>query len=186
MLDELIEDVARAIASTPLVEDLVRGEWLAAALDPTAFERSGKPAHFTASALPVTPDGERVCLVLHGRIGLWVQPGGHLEPLDRSVADAAARELAEEAGVAGTIDPEPVDLSRHPAPCGTADWHLDLQMLAVVEEVEVTVSAESVDVAWFDVDRLPDPMAPGVDELVDRAVGRVRRSGPRAPMSPRP
>ena len=186
MLDELIQDVARAIASASIVEDSMRREWLDAALDPAAFERSGKPAHFTASALPVTPEGDLACLVLHGRIGLWVQPGGHFEPLDSSVAEAAGRELAEETGVAGTIDPRPVHLSRHPAPCGTADWHLDLQMLAVVKEGEVAVSAESMDVAWFAVDRLPHAIAPGVSELVDRAVARVRRSGPRAPTSPRP
>lgn len=186
MRDELIQDVARTIASAPLVEDRVRREWLDAALDPAAFQRSGRTAHFTASALPVTPAGDQVCLVLHGRIGLWVQPGGHLEPTDRSVAEAAGRELTEETGMAGTIDSRPVHLSRHAAPCGTADWHLDLQMLAVVEELEVAVSAESLDVAWFAVDRLPRATAPGVDELVERAVARVRRSGLRAPTSPRP
>ena len=36
MLDELIQDVARAIASASIVEDSMRREWLDAALDPAA------------------------------------------------------------------------------------------------------------------------------------------------------
>lgn len=33
--------------------------------------------------------------------GLWVFPGGHVDPKDQTIVDAAARELKEEAGVIG-------------------------------------------------------------------------------------
>lgn len=148
--------------------------WAALASDPRALSRDTAPAHFTASALPVTPDGRRVCLVLHGRINLWVQPGGHFESFDGTVREAAAREMTEETGLGGSVDAVPLLLSRHRAPCGV-DWHLDMQMLAIVAETDPRISDESADVAWFDVDALPAERADGVDDLVAAALRRLSR-----------
>jgi 8-oxo-dGTP diphosphatase len=41
---------------------------------------------------------QKVLLVLHRRFGLWVPPGGHVEP-GESFAAAAEREVAEETGI---------------------------------------------------------------------------------------
>lgn len=174
MVSGLLTDVARAVAAAGGLD-----EWVAASANPSALDRSGVPAHFTASALPIVPDGSRVCLVLHRRIQRWVQPGGHFEPEDVSVAAAAARELVEETGLVAMVDPTPLHLSKHPAPCGVGDWHLDFQMIARIEESVPTVSEESLDVAWFDVGELPADLAPGTSDLVARAVARLSRSGSR-------
>ena len=56
--------------------------------------------HFTASAF-VTHAG-RVLLILHRAKGLWLPPGGHVEP-DELPAAAAVREVFEETGLAVTI-----------------------------------------------------------------------------------
>lgn len=162
-----------------------RVRWSRLAEDPSSLGRDGEPAHFTASALPVDRERARVCLVLHGRIGAWVQPGGHLEVDDVSIAGAAARELEEETGLAGRLDPVPLLLSRHPAPCGRGEWHLDLQLLAVVDPVTpLRVSPESDDVAWFPFDSLPSRTAPGVERLVRMAQARLSRNAPPAPPAP--
>ncbi|MGA7269444.1 MAG: NUDIX domain-containing protein [Acidimicrobiia bacterium] len=154
-----------------------RAAWSALATDPSLLDRNGEPAHFTASALPVSADGSRVCLVLHRRMGLWVQPGGHFEPGDGSVAEAAAREMTEETGLVGGVAPVPLALSRHASPCGRGDWHLDVQMLAVVAEAAPTISEESLDVAWFGIDDLPEKRARGVSDLVGEALRRLSRTG---------
>lgn len=125
----------------------------------------------------MTADGSRVCLVLHGLIGRWVQPGGHFEASDRSVLEAAEREMSEETGLVGVPDPAPVKLSRHTAPCGSGLWHLDLQFVAVCDPRPPVVSSESREVAWFDVDRLPGEMAPGVAGLVAAGRERLSRNG---------
>ncbi len=172
----LCDDITRTLQ---LCAGEQAAEWLPLAGDPTNVYRSSYPTHFTASALPLTPDGRRVCLVLHARIGLWVQPGGHFECTDESVVEAAARELREETGLTGTIGPLPALLSRHPGPCRLGAWHLDLQMLAIVSESDPTVSSESEDVAWFGADRLPRRVAPGVADLVAASVALFSGNGPR-------
>jgi 8-oxo-dGTP pyrophosphatase MutT (NUDIX family) len=62
------------------------------------------PMHVTAGALLVR--GAEILLVEHRAYGIALQPGGHLEPDDVSLAGAAERELAEETG----IDPATVIL----------------------------------------------------------------------------
>jgi len=57
------------------------------------------PGHITASAIVLSPDGESVVLVSHTRVGLWIQPGGHVEHDDSTLADAARREVEEETGI---------------------------------------------------------------------------------------
>jgi 8-oxo-dGTP diphosphatase len=53
--------------------------------------------HFTASAI-VLDDNERALLVHHNKIGLWLYPGGHIDP-NEDPAQAALREVREETGI---------------------------------------------------------------------------------------
>jgi 8-oxo-dGTP pyrophosphatase MutT (NUDIX family) len=130
------------------------------------------PAHLTASAAVLSPDAEHTCLVLHRKLQLWVQPGGHFEVGDESATGAAAREVQEETGLAGQVLPIPALLSRHPAPCapGVVDWHLDIQHVLVTESSPPRPSDETPQVAWWPVRALPEALAGGVAELVERAV----------------
>jgi 8-oxo-dGTP pyrophosphatase MutT (NUDIX family) len=135
------------------------------------LSRQARPSHVTSSAIVLSPDARRTCLVLHRRIGLWVQPGGHLEADDRSMSAAAAREVLEETGLTGTMLPEIACLSRHFAPCAPdVDWHLDVQFVLVSEPEPPAVSDESHDVRWWGVDELPPALAVGVRGSVARAI----------------
>lgn len=58
------------------------------------------PRHLVSYVVPVDPDGS-VLLVDHVNAGLWLPPGGHVEP-DEHPARTAAREAREELG----IDPD--------------------------------------------------------------------------------
>ena len=83
--------------------------------------------HLTASALVVDPSRGRVLLTLHKKLKMWLQMGGHCEPGDLTLADAALREATEESGIPGlTLLPGgPVRLDRHPipGPCTLASRH---------------------------------------------------------------
>ena len=178
----LIEDVETVLAQAPLDSADDRFEawaWqrLLADRGPLLLTRYGTPAHVTASGVVITADGRQTCLVLHGRLRLWVQPGGHLEPGDSSLASAAAREVWEETRVRGVVRPKALHLSRHRAPCrpDLVDWHLDVQHLVLVPEATTPqVSEESLDVRWWPVEELPEAMAPGTDAAVARAAGLIR------------
>jgi 8-oxo-dGTP pyrophosphatase MutT (NUDIX family) len=135
------------------------------------------PDHLTASALVLDPEGTRVLLCLHRKVGLWLQFGGHVEPSDATLADAALREAREESGLA-TVElhsATPVQLDRHGAPCSAkARHHLDVQFLALaVASSAPVVSEESLDVRWFDVGALPEKTDHAVTELVAAALRRL-------------
>jgi 8-oxo-dGTP pyrophosphatase MutT (NUDIX family) len=91
------------------------------------------PMHVTVGALLVR--GEEVLLVDHLAYGILLQPGGHLEPTDLTLIDAALRELVEEADVdPGQIVPAshaPVYVEYGPVPARPAKgepahFHLDI------------------------------------------------------------
>ncbi|MDN5727470.1 MAG: NUDIX domain-containing protein [Propionibacteriales bacterium] len=132
------------------------------------------PGHLTASAMVCTTDGRQVLLVLHAKVGRWLQTGGHAEPDDPSLPAAALREATEESGIAGLrLVPGIADLSTHPAPCD-AEVHHDVRYIVVADEATPPVcSAESTDVRWFDVTELPDDLEPEVTELIKVATARL-------------
>lgn len=122
------------------------------ATHPDGVYKPCRAGHVTASALVIDPAGGRVLLTLHKKLGMWLQMGGHCEPGDATLSDAALREAVEESGIAHgltLLEGGPVRLDRHPipAPC---NWHLDVQYaaLAPAEAVEA-ISDESLDLRWF-------------------------------------
>ena len=124
---------------------------------PDAMSKQGPPAHLTASALVLNRSLDKVLLTLHAKAGLWLQFGGHFEPGDESVLAAATREAREESGIA--------DLELHPELA-----HLDLRYVGVTDdEGGYAVSDESLDVAWWPVDSLPEASRDEIGPLAEAA-----------------
>lgn len=129
--------------------------------------------HATASAFVFDLTLTRTLLVFHGKGRFWVQPGGHLEADDPSIASAALRELREETGVVVPALSEPFvyDLDHHAlsSAFGRCASHLDVGVAVVVaDDAALTVSDESDDVRWWPMAALPSEVPEGFE-------GRIRR-----------
>jgi 8-oxo-dGTP pyrophosphatase MutT (NUDIX family) len=145
---------------------------------PDAMLRDCHPDHLTASALVVSHDHRAAVLTLHAILERWLQTGGHCEPGDATLAEAALREAREETGIADLqIDPVPVLLSRHEVPCGPLrpSHHLDVQFVAVASAgAQPLMSEESLDLGWFALDDPPEPTDQSVRDLIAAASSRLR------------
>ncbi|MTE23262.1 NUDIX hydrolase [Microbacterium sp. ZXX196] len=159
-------DVLSELRSAPACP--ARDRFLTFAVDggEEALWKGLAPEHLTASCFVFSPDGAHILLSHHRKGGFWVQFGGHLERRDATLAGAARREAREESGI-----PELelalariVDLERHALGGGFAcAAHWDVGFVAIAPEgATVAVSAESLDVRWFDVTDLPATSAPGL------------------------
>jgi len=119
------------------------------------------PTHVTASAIVTGARG--VVLHRHKRMGIWLQPGGHIEPRERP-EDAALREVFEETGLSlahSAEGPRLVHVDVHAAPKGHT--HLDLRYLLVAGDADPTPPAhESQDVRWFGWDEAIAAADPGL------------------------
>lgn len=137
-------------------------------------DRRCLPDHVTASALVVTDALDAVLLGHHRKVGLWLQFGGHVEPIDHSLIETALREAAEESGLSDLQLrwPQPTRLDVHPAPCSPqARHHLDVQYTAIVPgRPEPRVSHESFAVRWFELNDLPIETDDAVRRLIEVSV----------------
>jgi 8-oxo-dGTP pyrophosphatase MutT (NUDIX family) len=155
------EEVLRCWPAPDAEQDRLRLAYLEhLGAHPDAVRRSGPPEHLTASCLVLSADGREVLLTHHRRARAWFQFGGHLEPGDTSLWDAARREVREESGLED-LDPlpRPVQLDRHrlSGDFGHCREHLDVRYVAVAPPgARPRVSEESLDVRWWPVDGLPE------------------------------
>jgi 8-oxo-dGTP pyrophosphatase MutT (NUDIX family) len=143
-----------------------------------AFSRENfTPGHVTASAFVVAPDERRVLLILHGKLGLWLQPGGHVEPDDANVLEAARREVREEVGMpeVDVLGPGLLDIDIHEipgSPKAPSHEHFDVRFLFRAPSLEALAGDDAKAVRWVSLD---DAAFAGSDESVLRALRRIRR-----------
>src|SRR5438445_12809950 len=145
---------------------------------PDAMWRSCVAGHLTASAIVIDPSRDAVLLTLHPRVGMWLQVGGHCEPGDHTLLDAAAREAREESGIGSlSFDPHPLALDVHPITCslGVPTRPFDVQFLAIAPAgAEPVRSDESVDLRWFSWEELPPGTAAELPRLIELARARLQ------------
>lgn len=125
---------------------------------------AANPTHVTASAIVVGPRG--VLLHRHKRLGIWLQPGGHIDP-GEDPADAAMREVLEETGIATEHfagAPKLVHVDAHDGPRG--HFHLDLRFLLTAGNIDPNPpESESQEVrwwSWFEARAISEPGLAGI------------------------
>jgi 8-oxo-dGTP pyrophosphatase MutT (NUDIX family) len=143
-----------------------------------ACERSHfLPGHFTASAFVLSPDRRDLILIHHKKLGIWVQPGGHVEPSDADLASAARREVAEEVGL-GELDPlgrdgALFDVDIHTIPARKSEpahEHFDTRFAFVARTRDFARTEEVADVRWVPLERVSEVTT---DESVLRAAKKL-------------
>lgn len=144
--------------------------------------RQFRPGHLTASAFVVSPAGDAVLLIFHRKLGIWIQPGGHVEPADLSLEAAARREVAEEVGVllsdTGPVSLFDVDIHLIPArPAEPRHEHFDVRFCFRASDLAFTANDEVIEARWVPLARIDQVTA---DESVLRAVRKLRGQAAKA------
>ncbi|MDD5135375.1 MAG: NUDIX hydrolase [Phycisphaerae bacterium] len=104
--------------------------------------------------------------------GQWAFPGGFVD-MDEELKTAAARELAEEAGLNG------VELSQFYTfgkvgrdPRGR---NITVVFIGTTEKTEIKSGDDAADAQWFDIDKLPSDMAFDHNEVAQAAIAWFKK-----------
>ncbi len=134
------------------------------------------PGHFTARSFVLSPDGQELLLIYHGKLHRWLQPGGHIDPEDVDVLTAARREVEEEVGIVdlSLVGTGLFDVDIHQIPPlrdEPAHEHFDLRFLFRATSADFTVGSDAKDGKWFAFDAISEAES---DRSVMRAVEKLR------------
>jgi 8-oxo-dGTP pyrophosphatase MutT (NUDIX family) len=178
----LLESAQRALASYRPSDPREQGfkERIERLLQSRApFSRSSfEPGHLTASAFVVSPARDSILLILHKKLGLWLQPGGHIEAGDESLEAAARREVLEEVsvvlvgGAAGAV----FDVDVHAIPARKdepAHEHFDVRFCFQAAGLEIAANEEVAGARWAELRGLEQVTS---DESVLRAARKLMQS----------
>lgn len=137
---------------------------------PDCFERSLSIGHVTGSAWVVNARGTHALFTLHGKSGEWYQLGGHADG-DSDIRRVALSEATEESGLAGLhlISHAIFDIDIHRVSFGGdgPHDHYDVRFaIRAQEDAQLTISHESLDLAWFAIADIPA-------RFKDRSVSRM-------------
>ena len=157
-------------------ERLERMRSLCTKVDPflrTSFE----PGHFTASAFILSPDRGALLLILHAKLGRWLQPGGHVEVGDVDLLAAARREVREEVGIQdlSLLQPGPIDVDIHAIPARKDEpshAHFDVRYLFRAPTLQFQAASDAVAARWVPLSQVDAAFA---DASVARVVDKLRR-----------
>jgi ADP-ribose pyrophosphatase YjhB (NUDIX family) len=105
-----------------------------------------------------------VLLLMHGKLAMWLPPGGHVDP-NELPDDAAVREVLEETGVRAELIGERASRVGAPVPLTRPEGiqlelirpgheHIDLVYFARPRGGEIVASAECERAGWYHLDEL--------------------------------
>ncbi len=137
------------------------------------FDESAQSEHVTASSFVLSSRG--IVLHRHKHLGIWVQPGGHVDP-GEDPAQAALRETEEEAGIAARhlAPPLLIHVNTHDGPRG--HLHHDCRWLLVAEPVGFSPGdGESSEIDWFLPDAALERCEPGLRDGLGKAFREAAR-----------
>jgi len=170
--------------STPYIEEeLLKTKFLELLDHPRSFHRDHLPGHITGSAWIVNEDYSKILLVLHARLGRWLQPGGHADG-DENVLNVAMREAEEETGLKAIriLSPFVFDIDIHPIPARDdfpGHLHYDVRFLLQASEQEtLMISDESSDLKWCPLNELATltGYAPSIMRMVNKTINLLGRN----------
>lgn len=116
-------------------------------------------------------NGEKVLLVKHRKLGVWIYPGGHMEA-DENPVECAIRETKEETGINAEIlsllpfqisegetrsTPYPLIIMDEIVPYMEGPHrHFDILYIGISKEDKIRINSESEDIKWFSKQEIKD------------------------------
>lgn len=140
------------------------------------FERTLVEGHVTGSAWVISDDGAAVVLLHHGKLGRWLQPGGHADG-DPDVVRVAMREAREETSLQSLrLGGQAIfDVDVHAIPARGAEpahLHYDVRFCFFADRTEdPSPSDESHDARWLTLD---DARRLAPEESILRMIRKTR------------
>ena len=119
---------------------------------------------FTVATFVVA--GDRVLLLFHRKLQMWLPPGGHIEP-NELPDEAAVREVLEEAGIAVRLLPEIVPMPAGPLPLARPEG---------IQLERIGPGHEHIDLIYFVRPVAGAPRAPAEEAFIWVTADQLRRN----------
>ena len=124
--------------------------------DPNCFERNNSSGHVSGGAWLLSPDGKKVLLTHHKKLGIWLHLGGHSDG-DPDTWHVAFREATEESGIQGIqfisrdiFDVNVATIPEYPKANEPEHKHYDIRFMLRAPTEDFVVSDESDSLKWVD------------------------------------
>ncbi|MBY6413898.1 NUDIX hydrolase [Rhodococcus sp. BP-252] len=187
----LIKDIAREVAAIVPADNVERTHrdqvlrWLAETQD--VFRRVANPVapvrHLVSYFMVFDVTAGLVLLGEHIKAGLWLPPGGHVEPGEHPV-DTVVRECREELGIDATFLPaagrKPVFVTITDT-VGSANVHNDVSLwycLSVSRDTPMTIDpGEYTTVRWWSQDEITAAEPAKFDPHMIRMLRKLNKDG---------